>query len=71
MTLHEPTASDTGCLCCHERCHRPEPLLSTALGPGPEHCAGHVSTPDQYVVLSEWETRDARDAYPRSEHFAR
>jgi Protein of unknown function (DUF2630)/Antibiotic biosynthesis monooxygenase len=33
--------------------------------------AARLGTPDQYVLLSEWETRDAMDAYHRSEHFAR
>jgi quinol monooxygenase YgiN len=33
--------------------------------------AARLGTPGQYVLLSEWETRDAMDAYHRSVHFAR
>jgi quinol monooxygenase YgiN len=33
--------------------------------------AARLDTPDQFVLLSEWETQDAMDAYHRSEEFAR
>jgi quinol monooxygenase YgiN len=33
--------------------------------------AARLDTPDQFVLLSEWETQDAMDAYHRSEAFAR
>jgi quinol monooxygenase YgiN len=33
--------------------------------------AARLDTPDQFVLVSEWDTQDAMDAYHRSEHFAR
>ena len=32
--------------------------------------AAALETPDQFVLVSEWDTRDAMEAYYRSEHFA-
>jgi quinol monooxygenase YgiN len=33
--------------------------------------AARLDTPDQFVLLSEWDTQEAMDAYHRSEQFAR
>ena len=33
--------------------------------------AARVATPDDFVLISEWETHDAMDAYHRSDAFAR
>jgi len=33
--------------------------------------AARLDTPDQFVLVSEWETHDAMDAYHRSDRFAR
>jgi len=33
--------------------------------------AARLDAPDQYVLLSEWDTREAMDAYHRSKEFAR
>jgi len=33
--------------------------------------AARLETRDQFVLLSEWETHDAMDAYHRSDYFAR
>jgi quinol monooxygenase YgiN len=33
--------------------------------------AARLEAPDQFVLVSEWETHDAMDAYHRSQQFAR
>jgi quinol monooxygenase YgiN len=33
--------------------------------------AARLELPDQYVLVSEWDSHDAMDAYHRSEQFAR
>ena len=50
---------------------RTEQQVRTMAGSRQYVFAARLDLPDQYVLVSEWETHDAMDAYHRSDAFAR